>query len=348
MIKDEIQFLVTAFVLLSAILLILLIYLIGRKAVENRQRRRVEHFKKMMNDKMLHSVLTGEFLRSLQADSKVKKLAMEELLSHYAEFLEGTEEKINLNRLAESRLIGYYRKNLGSLKWSSRMNALFHIEAFGMEGLKEDIIRMLNRRSISKEEKIRALTILAQLQSAEMFDLLTGKYRDLSYLEYRNIMSRLKSGGFDLFVLGYHSCQPDLKFAIMDLAGLRKELKYLNFAETVFSVSSGEERVRALKAVVSIGHVRKFERYLPLFQSVNWEERMLAARLAGVMKAENSLPDLVQLLQDSSWWVRSQAGQSITMFPQGKKILEDVMSDSNDSFARDMAWEWINKGVYQT
>jgi len=348
MITDEIQFLAAAFVVLSGILLSLLVYLICRKAFENRQRRRIEHFKTIMNDKMLHSVLTGEFLRSLQADTKVKKLALEELLSHYAEILEGTEEKDNLNRLAESRLTDYYRKKLSSLRWSSRMNALFHIEAFQMEGLKEDIISVLNRKRITKEEKIRVLTILSQLQSTEMFDLLTGNYNDLSYLEYRNILSRLNSDGFDQFLLGYHSCQPELKFAIMDLAGLRKELNYLNFVETVFSVSSGEERVRALKAVVSIGHVRKFERYLPLFQSVNWEERMLAARLAGVMKAENSLPDLVKLLQDSSWWVRSQAGQSITMFPQGKKILEDVMSDSNDSFARDMAWEWINKGVYQT
>jgi hypothetical protein len=348
MITDDIQFLVTAFVLLSGILFILLVYLICRKAFENRQRRGIEHFKTIMNDKMLHSVLTGEFLRSLQADTKVKKLALEELLSHYAEILEGTEEKNNLNRLAKSRLTDYYRKNLSSLRWSSRMNALFHIEAFQMDGLKEDIISMLNRRRITKEEKIRVLTILAQLQSAEMFDLLTGNYRDLSYLEYRNILSRLNSDGFDQFLLGYHSCQPELKFAIMDLAGLKKELNFLNFAETVFSVSSGEERVRALKAIVSIGHVRKLDRYLHLFQSGNWEERMLAARLAGVLKAEKTLPDLVQLLQDSSWWVRSQAGQSITMFPQGKKVLEGVMSDSNDSFARDMAWEWINKGVYQT
>lgn len=348
MITDEIEFLVAAFVLLSGILLLLLVYLIGRKALENRQRRRIELFKTIINDKMLHSVLTGEFLRSLQADTNVKKLALEELLSHYAEILEGTEEKNNLNQLAESRLTAYYRKNLSSLRWSSRMNALFHIEAFQMEGLKEDIISMLNRRRITKEEKIRVLTILAQLQSAEMFDLLTGNYNDLSYLEYRNILSRLNRDGFDQFVLGYHSCQSELKFAILDLAGLRKELNYLNFAETVYSVSSGEERVRALKAIVSIGHVRNLNQYLHLFQSGNWEERMLAARLAGVLKAEKTLPDLVMLLQDSSWWVRSQAGHSITMFPQGKKVLEEVMSDSNDSFARDMAWEWINKGVYQT
>jgi hypothetical protein len=348
MINDEIQFLVTVFGMLSAILLILLIYLITRKAIENRQRRRIDKCKLRMNEKMLHSILTGEFLRSLQADSKVKKAAMEELLSHYAEILEGTEEKINLNRLAESRLITHYRKNLGSIKWSTRMNALFHIEAFSMEGLREDISMMLNRRRITKEEKIRILTILAQLQSSKMYELLTVNYANLSYLEYRNILSRLKNDGFDQFVLGYHACPRELKFAIMDLTGLKKDLHYLNFAESVFSVSSGEERVRALKATVSIGHVRKFERYLPLFQSVNWEERMLAARLAGVMKAEETIPHLVDLLQDSSWWVRSQAGQSITMFPQGKKILEDVMNASSDSFARDMAWEWINKGVYQS
>ena len=195
------------------------------------------------------------------------------------------------------------------------MNALFYIEAFHIEGLKEDIISMLNRRHITKDEKIRVLTILAQLQSAEFFELLTGDYNDLSYLEYRNILSRLNGNGFDQFLLGYHSCQPELKFAIMDLAGLRKELNYLNFAETVFSVSSGEERVRALKAIVSIGHVRKLDQYLHLFQSGNWEERMLAARLAGVLKAEKTLPDLVKLLQDSSWWVRSQAGQaSVRLF----------------------------------
>jgi hypothetical protein len=348
MIRNEIQFLVTAFTVLSAILIVMLFYLIGRKAAENRLRKSVEGFKLSMNDKMLHSILTGDFLRSLQTDTKVKKLAMEELLSHYAEILEGNEEKVNLNRLAESRLGSHYRNNLRSLNWSTRMNALFHIEAFRMEGLKDEVIRMLERRRVTKEEELRALTILSQFQFREMFELLTIKYSGLSYLEFRNIISRLDSGGFDLFVLGYHSCQHDLKFAILDLVGMKKDLKYLSFAESVFSASSGEERVRALKALSSIGHVRKLEQYLPLFESGNWEERMLAARLAGAMKTEALLPNLVKMLQDPSWWVRSQAGQAITMFPQGKNILQGVMKESSDTFARDMAWEWINKGVNQS
>ena len=348
MIKNEIQFLVTVFSLLTAMLLIMLIYLIIRKAAENRLRLKVEDLKGSMNDKLLHCILTGDSLRSLQADSKAKKLAIEQLLSKYAEILEGSDEKDNLKKLAELLLSDHYRRGLQSSKWSTRMNALFFTEAFRIEDIKVDVIAMMKQRRITKEEKIKAMTILAQLQSKEIFQLVTEDYQDFSHLEYRNILSRLNQPGFEQFLLGYNSCQPELKFAVLDLIGLKKDLNYLQFAETVFSASRGEERIRSLKALVSIGFVRNLDNYLPLLKSVNWEERMLTARLAGTMKVEEALPDLVQLLQDPSWWVRSQAGQSIITFPHGKEILQGVLVESTDAFAKDMAWEWINKGVYQT
>lgn len=228
------------------------------------------------------------------------------------------------------------------------MNALLHIEAFWMESLKEDIQLLIERNRITKEEKIKGLSFLAQIQHEGIFGLLTEDHKDLSYLEYRNILSKLKDKSFEQFLLGYHSCQLPLKYAIIDLVGLKKNLSYLPFAETVFSISSGEERVRALKALASIGYTRKVEHFLPLLKSVNWEERMLAARLAGEMKCHEAINELVQLLQDPFWWVRSQAGQSITLFPEGKRILEEVISSNSDPFAKDMAWEWINKGVYQS
>ncbi|WLR54045.1 hypothetical protein LC048_16310 [Mesobacillus subterraneus] len=348
MIKNEIQFLVTVFTLLSGMLLIMLIYLIIRKAAESRLRKRVEDHKNSMNDKLLHCILTGDILRSLQADTKAKKLAIEQLLSKYAEILEGNEEKNNLKNLAEMLLSDHYRIGMKSNKWSTRMNALFFIETFKIENIKEDVVAMMKRRWITKEEKIKAMTILAQIQYNEIFQLLTEDYKNLSHLEYRNILSRLNDRGFEQFLLGYNSCHTELKFTVLDLIGLKKDLNYLLFAETVFSSSRGEERIRSLKALVSIGFVRNLDNYLPLLKSVNWEERMLAARLAGVMKVEHALPDLVQLLQDPSWWVRSQAGQSIITFPHGKEILQGVLVESTDAFAKDMAWEWINKGVYQT
>ncbi|WP_226644930.1 HEAT repeat domain-containing protein [Mesobacillus subterraneus] len=348
MINDDIKFLLTVFEWLMGILMLLLIYLIARKTMEIRLRKKVEEHKIQMNDKLLHSILTGDFLRSLQADTKAKKLATEELLSHYSDILEGTEEKKNLNLLAESRLSGDYRRALSSYRWSTRMNALFHIEAFEMESLKEDIQDMLKRSRVTKEEKIKGLSFLAQIQHKGIYRLVTEEYQDLSYLEYRNILSRLDEKGLEQFMLGYHSCQLQLKFAIIDLVGLKKNLGYLNFVESIFSNSNGEERVRALKALASIGHTSNANHFLPLLSSPNWEERMLSARLAGEMKCVEAIEELVLLLQDSSWWVRSQAGQSITRFPEGKKILQEVIESSSDSFAKDMAWEWMNKGVYQS
>ncbi|CAM3783221.1 HEAT repeat domain-containing protein [Mesobacillus thioparans] len=347
-INDDIKFLLTVFEWLVAILMFLLIYLVARKASENRLREKVEEYKGQMNDKVLHSVLTGEFLRSLQADTKAKKLAIEELLSRYSDILEGTEEKKNLNLLAESMLGGDYRRALSSYRWSTRMNALFHIEAFQMESLKEDIQVMLKRNRVTKKEKIKGLSFLAQIQHKEIYKFVTEDYKDLSYLEYRNILSRLDEKGLEHFMLGYHSCQLQLKFAIIDLVGWKKNLAYLNFVESIFSNSNGEERVRALKALASIGHTRNEDNFIPLMSSPNWEERMLAARLAGEMKCDKAIQELVRLLQDPSWWVRSQAGQSITRFPEGKKILHQVIESSSDPFAKDMAWEWMNKGVYQS
>ncbi|WP_226676111.1 HEAT repeat domain-containing protein [Mesobacillus jeotgali] len=348
MITDDIKFLLTVFEWLMGILIVLLIYLIIRKAMENRLRKIVEQHKIQMNDKVLHSILTGDFLRSIQADTKAKKLAMEELISKYSDVLEGAEEKKNLNLLAESRLSGYYRKALSNYRWSTRMNALFHIEAFQMESLKEDIQLLLKRSRISKSEIIKGLSFLAQIQHKGIFELVTEEYKDLSYLEYRSILSRLDEKNLEQFMLGYHSCQLQLKLAIIDLVGLKKDLAYLNFVESKFANSNGEERVRALKALAAIGHTSSVENFLPLLSSPNWEERMLAARLAGEMKCDQAIPGLVMLLQDPSWWVRSQAGQSITLFPGGKKILQEVIETSSDSFAKDMAWEWINKGVYQS
>lgn len=345
MITNEIQFLFTVFLFLSTVLIGLLIYLMARKAFEISHRRKVREAKNQLNDKVLQYILSGGLQRTLHMDTKVKIEAIEELLSHYSEILEGIPEMNNLKELAQSQLSDFYRKNLRSIKWSTRMNTLFHIETFKMEALKEDILRLLNRKRLSKEEKIRGLRILTQFDPNSMFDLVTERHSDLSHLEYRSILSRIEGSGFDQFLLGYHSCGQELKFALLDLAGITKELKYVHFLESVYSVSSGEERVRSLKALAAIGHVRTLESFLPLFESVNWEERMLMARLAGKLKADKTLPTLIQLLQDKSWWVRSQAAQSIMMFPAGKNLLQDVVASSEDAFARDMAWEWINKGV---
>jgi HEAT repeat protein len=136
-----------------------------------------------------------------------------------------------------------------------------------------------------------------------------------------------------------------LQKAILDVISIKKESSYLLFTENIFAVYSGELRLRALKALAVLGSVKEINTYLELLYSSKWEERMLAAKLVGNLKEERGLNRLIELLHDQTWWVRFQAGQAICLFPNGKEILEQVYTTSTDMFAKDMAWEWLHKGV---
>lgn len=345
MVKNELYVLLFATLFILGLLFALLFYLVIRKAFGIRKRSRIELKIKDFENQIFTFLREGKYNGKFKPETNIDKMAVEELLSKYAELLEGEEEKANLTSLAEHYLTDYYRNRLKSGRWSIRMNALFHIEDFKMGSLLRDIFEMLNKKRISQDEIIHVLRILATMQSDKINGLLTNRFINLSEYEYRNILIRLDGKGFDLFVLGFHKSQRELQYAILDVMGVKKELSYLSFVENIFSSYSGEIKLRALKTLGEIGYVTNIDPYLPLCSSGKWEERMMAAKLIGVIKEKKGLQSLVDLLHDQTWWVRSQAGQSIMQFPNGREILQGVWDSSSDIFAKDMAWEWMHKGV---
>jgi hypothetical protein len=328
-----------------SVLLVLLVYLSIRKAIANSRRKKIDRIKEQYNP-LIFKYLTGETLvRKLNPVSKLQLKAVEELLNKYTSVLEGLEEKQRLNELASIYLAQYYKKRLRSRRWSIRMNTLYHIEDFNMSMLAEEVYRLTQKKRITTEELVHALRNLALFQYPAIFDLLTLQFKGLSEYEYRNILTRLHEKDFDRFVLHFHKSSISLQKAILGVITLKKEITYLSFLENIFSSYSGEVRLRAIKALADIGYVKDIDRYLELLYSSKWEERMVAAKLVGSLKEEKGLFRLIELLHDSSWWVRSQAGQAISEFSNGKEILQMVLETSKDVFARDMAWEWLQKGV---
>jgi len=336
-------FIVTA--LFSCILFIMLLYLSIRKSAANKKRKQIEAYKETYNPILFEYIIGGNVSRKLVPTGEVQKKAVEELLAKYSEILEGKEERKSLTAMANLHLTEYYRGRLRSRKWSSRMNALYYIEKFNMDTLLKDLFAMLGQKRISRDELTHILRILANFQFINLYDYLNKKYAFLSGFECRNILVRLESGHFDQFILGFHKARPDLQFAILDVIGVKREVRFLPFLESIFQTYKGEARLRALKAIGSIGYVGNLGPYRPLAYSEKWEERMMAARLIGAMKAKEGIGDLIHLLHDRSWWVRSQAGQALAKFPEGKTILQEIAETTEDLFARDMAEEWIHKGV---
>jgi HEAT repeat protein len=323
----------------------LLVYLTIRKAVDINNRRIIDQYIDKYQP-ILYTMLTdGGYSRGLNPTTVLEQKAIEELLSRYNRILEGEDEKLRLSELASMYLTDYYRKRLKSKRWSQRMNTLYHIEDFNLRPLIEDIYRLTVKKRLSHEELIRTLRILALFQHKELFEMLTVRYHSLSEFEFRNVLIRLEKQKFDQFIFHFHKSSPPLQKAILDVISIKKELNYLAFLENIFSSYKGEIRLRALKALSEIGYVKNMEPYLELLYSTKWEERMVAAKLVGSLKEVKAISRLIELLHDQTWWVRSQAGQAICQFPNGHDILREVLETSKDAFAKDMAWEWLHKGV---
>ena len=330
---------------LLGLLTILLVYLMIRKSIYIRNRKAIEGYKDKYNPIIFKLITEGGLSRELNLLSTLQKKALEELLSRYARVLEGEEEERRLAEIAGLYLRDYYQKRLNNQRWSQRMNALYHIEDFKMRLLEKDVIQLLDRKRLSNEEAVHVLRILASFQYPRIFSIITDHFFALSEFDYRNIFLRLENNLFDQFILSFHKLSMIMQNAILDVISIKKDLSYLAFTENIFSSYTGEVKLRALKALAEVGYVKNIYPYMELLYSSKWQERMIAAKLIGALKEESGLPRLIELLHDQSWWVRSQAGQAIYQFPNGKGILGNVLETTNDVFARDMAWEWLHKGV---
>lgn len=344
MISNEVIVLFYATIFILILLPLILIYLIIRKTLENQQNLKVKTIKKEIEISLFESISEGKVYEMTNQDRFSLK-AMEELLKSYSDTVVGSMELQSLTAMADKYLLQGYRKVLKGRSWSKRINALYHIEDFHMHKLSDDVRQLLQRRSITKEEVIVSIRFLAATgRFDEVFEFVNKRYTDLTDFDYRSILFKLDENSFRLLVERFSECHSTLQWSILEIISIRKELSYLSFVETIFHTYKGETRIRALKAIASIGFTTDIEQFYPLRESSEWQERMLLAKLIHFFPSESSYDILATLIHDRNWWVRSQAAQSFTKLPKGKERLINIMEISHDPYARDIAAEWLQKG----
>lgn len=340
--EQEIKLLQIVSIILFVILLCLLTYLIIRKTVENKQYKKIKERKKQLIGPVFEYFRDGKKIMKKINQTKVERQAMERVLSEFSERIEGEEEEQRLHELAVFYLKDKYVKEIKSRNWSKRMNVLYKIEDFHMQEMERNVISRLHNRNCTSDEKIQIYRILAAFQYEKLWSII-NQDEMLSEKNYRSILLRVKTAMFEQFIQSFYYCREELQLAILDVISMKKKIEYLVFLENVFEKYDGEIKLKALKAISSIGYVRNIEDYLYLAKSKVWQERMMIAKLLGTNR-DNYIPLLIKLLHDSSWWVRSQAAESIMNFKKGRDILLEIVKHSKDKFAQDMAREWLNKG----
>ncbi|PPA69299.1 HEAT repeat domain-containing protein [Jeotgalibacillus proteolyticus] len=325
---------------LFSIQLMLLVYLlITKKRQLNFEGRTNKAYHSIIADYL--AFLTGEAEKEpeLPKSQRVKQEVLERLLSRFSENTITVLEKNRIQLVAETHLANIYRMRLEKGAWSERVNALYFIEDFRMLSLKETVWSHLSKQEAADEEYRQTLRVLASFHDERLMEYLV-KQEALSIGVFKELFRLLPFEAFNDLVVELekeNTIPIALQEAFIAYCGESGNYGYLPFIERKLKDSNKEFRLKALRSLCLFQYCSDQEYIKILFTSEHWEERMYAARLAGIMRLSEYRDDLLKLASDTVWWVRFAACEAIKKLPDGEIFLEFAAATHEDPYARDMA-----------
>lgn len=284
-----------------------------------------------------------KFQLSLVPKNKFEIQAVEELFLSYLNnlFTPAILEKIKMfsNQYLQQHFLGLLR----SRKWSERINSMERIIDFHIDSLVEEFEKM-GEKKLSQEEHFQRLKIYAVFKEEHFVNKLLNLPVIFSEYEYKKLLISVD----EEILQGLMNRMGDLvdtcQYVIIDIIGIKRNMDDLIFLESQLGSSNDEIRIRSLKSIYELGIIIDPEKYVHFNASPIWEERLMHAKLLGNLPIAYSLPYLYVLLEDDSWWVRSQAAKTIGKDKQGAEILQSFIETASDQFAIDMANEVLWEG----
>ncbi|PKR83420.1 HEAT repeat domain-containing protein [Heyndrickxia camelliae] len=346
MIEISINVLIRGIILLSVFLLFVCIYLSIRRGIEVAHLQKKNSYIKN-NQTLWYRYFRDEisFTRKLIPKDKFEIQGLEEIFLVYIKHLSNESIQNKIKQFSNQHLKQYYQKKLKSRKWSSRMNAMYRIIDFYIDSLVNDC-KALKARNLSAEEQFLLLKIYSSFDSKTFLKEFLSLTVAFSEFEYKKLLAGVSSEILEELLDCFDKLPLNVQCSIIDILGIKRNSEYLSFLESMLQHENTEIRIRSLKAIYAIGIISDLNQYMPFIDSSIWEERLMMAKLLGVLPLSEAGLHLEKLLTDQSWWVRSQAATTIGKYKDGEKLLKQVILETKDSFAADMANEVLKKRVY--
>ncbi|WP_424236817.1 HEAT repeat domain-containing protein [Bhargavaea ginsengi] len=313
-----------AVVAMLSLLAVLTIYLFAARWVEDRKQEAAVAYVERNRIKW-YRVLRGleEADASLVPENEAERMAVEEIFRSYMKNLSDPEINGRIRGFAETYLAYFYKRKLRSRDWSTRMNALYRIEDFKISNLLEDL-RKLDRKKLSAEETFQLLMIELQFEPDRFLERTAGHLGQLTEYEARQLFFLMPDYLFEQVENRFPDLEPVLRYALIEVLGMRQDLAKLPFLEGLLDSPDDETRIRALRAIDALG-IRTPNRILK--QAINstvWEERFLAGRMLHRLHPGEAAVFAEQLKEDPSWLVRQE------ILTLSKKIYGAKTADQND------------------
>lgn len=343
MITLSIDFLIQGIAILSIILICFCIYLTLERTRELFQLRIKDSYIKEREKEWYRYFRDEEvFNTALIPKNKHEIQAVEEIFLTYLKNLSNSSIKEKITQFSNQYLKQHYQRLLKSKKWSTRMNAMYRIVDFHIDSLVDECKR-LEKRKLSNEENFQLLKIYSIFSTDNFLKEILTPSVTFSEYEYKKLLTSVNSEILEGLMFQLDELPVASQYSLIDTLGIKRNMDYLPLLESQLHNENSEIRIRSLKAINEIGIIIELEKYLPFVASPLWEERLMIAKLLGNLPLSYSYPYLQTLLQDESWWVRSQAAKTIGNKKTGREKLEEFVKTASDQYAVDMANEVLRK-----
>ncbi|BCB05615.1 HEAT repeat domain-containing protein [Bacillus sp. KH172YL63] len=346
MFRTEIFYFSIGLISLLSLLILLFLYLIAKKAIENNKRKRVEEYKEAYRLKLFHYINENkEEAFPAEQYSPLQLQALVELLAGYSKAVASEDLQERIQQFADRHFTDFIQSGLKHRRWSIRMNALYWVGDFKMKSMISQLEEVHSSSRLTKGEELQLLKIGILLQDESIVEKMMDPVHDLTEFEYSTLFQSLNHEQFTYLLMRFTELSDRMKHAMIDAIGLRNQIELGDLLEEKLEDPSLEIRIRSLKALVEMEYYIPLPKLNTLLQSESWQVRLMAIKACEYIRTEELTASLIALMGDRSYYVRSQAAQALLRADKGRGILEGIAATAEDDYARDMAEQWLERGM---
>src|SRR5699024_3620150 len=142
----------------------------------------------------------------------------------------------------------------------------------------------------------------------------------------------------------YNSLSIHYKLTIIDAIAMNKWTQFNSFLKLLLHDENKEIQIKTLKACSELNIDINESDLLYFIQSTVWELRLMAIKLIRARKLESLVDHIMERLEDREYMIRKEAAKTLISFTDGINYLSQVIENSHDKYASDMANEWLQRG----
>ena len=240
-------------------------------------------------------------------------------------------------------------KQLKSLKWWVQANAAYDLGVFRVKESLPMLIEKLEK-SRNREVRIKAGEAILKISSSRHLLDVMDNIQTLNKRNHNHLIDLIANIEEDIFpvmeIVLLKSNLLSIRISI-EVLGKKQDERVLPYAFECLESGDIEVMISALKSLDSLGEISDPEYILPSIMKLKdhklWVIRSFVAKVLKHYRFPKCYVVLKDMIGDSSWRVRYNAGISLaTMGSQGVFSLSEILF-TPDRFARDMAWQLLQK-----